>query len=184
MTLLAEDMSKYFNHHIFVLTAAIAFLSFVVLDTAYSVCYGVYASPATGDSNIMNTTMMEMMKRGNIAMGFNQNKIAHNFVGTPDGGEIIITALNDSDIQTINQIKNHTIEIQKEFSQGNFTKPFFIHAQDVPGTKLMSEKKDSIKYDILDMKNGSALVLSTNDTQLIDSINHFMEFQAREHRGH
>lgn len=44
-------------------------------------------------------TMMKMMERGDIAMGFNQNKIIHQFVATPAGGEIIITALNGSDRQ-------------------------------------------------------------------------------------
>jgi hypothetical protein len=129
-------------------------------------------------------TMMKMMERGDIAMGFNQNKITHHFVATLDGGKIIITALNGSDKQTIDEIKNHTLDIQKEFSEGNFTKPFFIHAQEVPGTKVMSEKKDLIKYDKMEMKNGSILILTTNDTELIDAINQFMEFQARQHRGH
>jgi hypothetical protein len=114
-------------------------------------------------------------------MGFNQNKITHLFVPTPDGGTIIITALNGSDRQTINQIKNHILDIQKEFSEGNFTKPFYIHAQEVPGTKVMSEKKDLIKYSILEMNNGSSLQLNTNDKELIDAITQFMEFQAREH---
>jgi hypothetical protein len=82
-----------------------------------------------------------MLERGAIAMGFNQSKISHHFKSTPTGGEILITALNNSDIETIKQIKNHISIIQKEFSLGNFTKPFYIHAQDVPGTKIMSEKK-------------------------------------------
>ncbi|MGB8574869.1 MAG: hypothetical protein WCD19_10495, partial [Nitrososphaeraceae archaeon] len=99
-------------------------------------------------------------------------------------GEIIITALNASDVETINQIKIHILEIQKEFSEGDFVRPFFIHAQEVPGTKVMSEKKDLIKYDKLEMKNGSKLVLTTNDTQLVDAIRQFMEFQAGQHQGH
>ena len=28
----------------------------------------------------------------------------HQFIATPVGGEIIVTALNDSDVETINQI--------------------------------------------------------------------------------
>lgn len=83
-----------------------------------------------------------------------------------------------------NQIKNHILDIQIEFSEGNFTKPFFIHAQDVPGTKVMSEKKDLIKYSISEMYNGSSLLLTTNDKELIDAIDQFTEFQAREHSGH
>jgi hypothetical protein len=136
------------------------------------------------NSSPMNMTMMKMMERGDIAMGFNQNKIAHQFLATPDGGKIIITALNASDRQTIDQIKNHTLEIQKEFSGGNFIKPFFIHAQEVPGSKIMSEKKDLIKYKLLEMKNGSTLIVTTNDKELINAIRQFMEFQTREHYGH
>jgi hypothetical protein len=131
-----------------------------------------------------NMTLMEMIERGDIAMGFNQNKITHHFVATPDGGKIIITSLNSTDRQTINQIKNHILDIQKEFSEGNFTKPFFIHAQEVPGAEIMSEKKDLIKYSIQETNNGSSLLLSTNDKELVDAIKQFMQFQTRQHYGH
>jgi len=134
------------------------------------------------NKNGNNTT--SMMERGNVAMGFNQNKIAHNFMTSPTGGEIIITTLDSNDTETIKQIRYHTLDIQRDFSEGNFTKPFFIHAEQVPGTKIMSEKKDLIKYNILDMKNGSTLMLTTSDKQLIDAIGQFMDFQATAHRGH
>jgi hypothetical protein len=149
----------------------------------------VYPSSFSNESNHTrqsptDMTMMKMMERGDIAMGFNQNKITHHFVATPDGGKIIITALNGSDKQSIDEIKNHTLDIQKEFSEGNFTKPFFIHAQEVPGIKVMSEKKDLIKYNIRNLNNGSSLQLTTNDKELIDAIMQFMDFQARQHYGH
>jgi DNA replication protein DnaD len=132
----------------------------------------------------INMTMMEIIERGDIAMGFNQNKITHHFVAMPDGGKIIITALNSTDRQTINQIKNHIPDIQKEFSEGNFTKPFFIHAQEVPRAEIMSEKKDLVKYSIQETNNGSSLLLSTNDKELVDAIKYFMQFQTRQHYGH
>ncbi len=47
----------------------------------------------------------------------------------------------------------------------------------------MTEKKYLIKYDVLEMNNGFSLLLTANDKQLIDSINQFMKFQAREHHG-
>ena len=77
--------------------------------------------------NMNSSSMSSMLARGNIAMGFNQSKIMHHFIATPTGGEIMIVALN-SDNDTIKQIRNHVLDIQNEFSQGNFTKPFFIHA--------------------------------------------------------
>ena len=33
-----------------------------------------------------NMTMKNMIERGNIAMGFNQNKIMHHFIATTTGG--------------------------------------------------------------------------------------------------
>jgi hypothetical protein len=145
------------------------------------------SSSSTNASEVNQSStgmMMKMLERADIVMGFNQNKIVHQFVATPSGGKIIILALNGSDKQTINQIKDHVMDIRKEFSEGNFTKPFFIHAQEVPGTKIMSEKKDLIKYNILEMKNGFSLVLTTNNKELIDAIRQFVEFQARGHYGH
>ena len=72
---------------------------------------------------------MSIMERGDIAMGFNQNKIVHNFKSTPTGGEIVITALDTNDTETIDQIKNHALHIQRDFSKGSFTKPLFYSCQ-------------------------------------------------------
>ena len=136
------------------------------------------------DTNNQSAASISMLERGDLAMGFNQSKILHQFKSTPTGGEILITALNNSDIETIKQIKNHISIIQKEFSAGNFTKPFYIHTQDVPGTKLMSEKKDLIKYSINKINNGAILILETKDKELLDAIHQFITFQNTEHYGH
>lgn len=125
-----------------------------------------------------------MLERGNTAMGFDQYKIMHHFMATPTGGQIMIVALDSNDSETISQIKAHVTDIQYEFSQGNFTKPFFIHAQEVPGTKVMEEKKDLIEYSIEELDNGATLVLTTDDSELLQAIQQFMEFQGSEHQGH
>jgi hypothetical protein len=130
------------------------------------------------------STAMSMMERGDIAMGFNQNKIVHNFNSTTNGGTIMITALNTNDAVTIQQIKNHTLDIQKDFLKGNFSKPFFIHAEEVPGTKVMNEKKGLINYSIQNLKNGSILILDTRDDEVINAIHQFMNYQGNQHHGH
>ena len=125
-----------------------------------------------------------MLERGNVAMGFNQSMIHHHFMATTTGGEIMIMSTNMSDIQTINEIKNHVKDIQYEFSQGNFTKPFYIHDQIVPGTNIMTTKKNLINYSIKNFDGGSALILTTNDTELLNAIQQFMNFQSSQHMGH
>ncbi len=153
-------------------------------------------SPLSISTNMNNDSLHEkhfkmndsdvsgMHERGNIAMGFDQNKISHQFISTPDGGIIRISALDSSDNKTITQIKSHAMDIQKEFSEGNFTKPFFIHAENVPGTDVMNLKRELIEYRIDDMKNGANLILFSNDKELTRAINQFMKFQAGEHKGH
>lgn len=73
--------------------------------------------------------MASMMQRSNNLMGFDQTKISREFSSTEDGGQIKITALDENDNKTINQIRNHIIDIQNDFAEGNFTKPFYIHSQ-------------------------------------------------------
>jgi hypothetical protein len=124
------------------------------------------------------------MQRGVIAMGFDQSKIAHEFSSTKDGGQIKITALDEKDNKTINQIRNHARDIQNDFAEGNFTKPFFIHEQSIPGTNAMTQNKDQIHYKIQDLKNGAILFLITNNSGLANSIKQFMTFQSTEHKGH
>ena len=125
-----------------------------------------------------------MLERSNVAMGFNQSKIQHHFMATQTGGQIMILSLNISDIETINEIRAHIQNIQYEFSQGNFTKPFYIHDQVVPGTDVMTAKKNLIQYSSKDVDNGSILILTTNDAELLDAIQQFMNFQSSQHMGH
>jgi hypothetical protein len=169
----------------------ILYFTFIILQSANTNLAVTYAQESSLDSlqnglsqNMNSHNMTQMMQRGAIAMGFDQSKIAHEFSATKDGGQIKITALNEKDNQTISEIRNHIRGIQKDFTEGNFTKPFYIHAQSVPGTDYMSKSKDHIQYQIQDLRNGSILVLITNNSSLINSINEFMIYQSTEHKGH
>jgi hypothetical protein len=169
----------------------ILYFTFIILlgaTTNLIVTYGQESSLDALQNDLsqpMNShNMTQMMQRGNLAMGFDQTKIAHEFSSTKDGGQIKITALDEKDNKTINQIKSHTRDIQNDFAEGNFTKPFFIHAQSVPGTDAMTQNKDQIQYKIQDLKNGSILLLITNNSSLVSSINQFMTYQSMDHKGH
>jgi hypothetical protein len=58
---------------------------------------------SSSTSSSSPSATISMMERGDIAMGFNQNKITHNFKSTPTGGEIMISALDNNDTETIEQ---------------------------------------------------------------------------------
>ncbi|MBI5145760.1 MAG: hypothetical protein HZA84_00905 [Thaumarchaeota archaeon] len=157
----------------------------IMVGTIYFVQTG---SKVTINETASNVTarfnQTAMLERGDVAMGFDQSKIQHHFMATPTGGQIMIVSLNMSDIKTISEIKSHVQVIQYEFSQGNFTKPFYIHDQVVPGTEVMTAKKNLIQYSIKDVDNGSILILTTNDAELLDAIPQFMNFQSGQHMGH
>ena len=162
-------------------------VTIIVISVIVTMAYFLPTSHRTVNQTT-NTTggfnQTAMLERGNIAMGFNQSMIHHHFMSTTTGGEIMIMSENMSDVKTINEIKNHVKDIQYQFSQGNFTKPFYIHAQIVPGTDIMAAKKDLINYSIKDIDGGSVLILTTNDTQLLNAIQQFMNFQSSQHMGH
>ncbi|HKO65156.1 MAG TPA: hypothetical protein VJU13_08130 [Candidatus Nitrosocosmicus sp.] len=169
----------------------IVYFTFIMLQCASTNLVGSYEQKSSMNSLQMDSSepmnshnMASMMQRGNNAMGFDQTTIAHEFFSTKDGGQIKITALDENDNKTINQIRNHIRDIQNDFTEGNFTKPFYIHAQLVPGTDAMTQNKEQIQYNIQDLKNGSILLLITNNSSLVNSINQFMTFQSTEHTGH
>ena len=175
---------------ILVLSACIAILSYI--EFVHS-SQAIEDSRNDDDTNIitvhqptstLNNQTEAMIQRGNVAMGFEQEKITHKFIPTETGGEIMIMPKNASDSNTLNLIKEHIIDIQKDFSIGNFTKPFFIHAEQLPGTNTMNEKKDLIEYDIRQISNGSILSMITNDKEVINAIRDFIEYQGSEHLMH
>ena len=156
----------------------------IIFTTTYFMptSYKNAVNQTTNATESFNQTVM--LERGNVAMGFNQTQIHHHFMSTTTGGEIMIMSTNMSDMQTIDEIKNHVKDIQYEFSHGNFTKPFYIHAQIVPGTDIMAAKKDLIHYSIKNIDGGSVLVLTTNNTELLNAIQQFMNFQSSQHMSH
>lgn len=172
------------NKKISIIVGGIIFV--IIVTTFYFIQTGskvniISENPSNITASFNQTAMLE---RGNMAMGFNQTKIHHHFMSTTTGGEIMIMSTNTTDTQTINEIRSHVKDIQYEFSQGNFSKPFYIHDQIVPGTDVLTAKKDLIQYSIKDIDGGSVLILTTNDTELLNAIQQFMNFQSSQHMGH
>ncbi len=168
------------NSRLLIISGAVAA---AIVIAAYFVPLG-YKTESANPANTTGFNQTAMLERGNVEMGFNQSLIHHHFMATSTGGEIMIMSTDMNDTKTINEIRSHVRDIQYEFSQGNFTKPFYIHAQVVPGTDIMTAKKDLIQYSVKDIDGGSALILTTNDTELLNAIQQFMDFQSSQHMGH
>ena len=123
-----------------------------------------------------------LQRRGQTAMGVDQYKSAHRFDDLPDGGRIELQS-DSADAAAIAAIRAHFRDIEASFRAGDFTTPFFVHAQEVPGTTVLQAGRDRIIYSRRELPRGAELRLRTTDPAVRQAIHDFMAFQRREHRA-
>jgi hypothetical protein len=120
--------------------------------------------------------------RGREAMGVDQYTSTHLFEPLPDGGRIELQR-DVSDSAGRARIMAHMGRIAAAFAAGNFTLPGFVHAREVPGTKLMASEREKISYTVESLPRGAALRLRTTDTAAVEAIHEFLAFQRLDHRA-
>jgi hypothetical protein len=125
-----------------------------------------------------------MQTRGAHVMGVNQYTSAHVFEDLPDGGRVVLERADASDTADITTIRAHMRDISAAFRAGDFTKPFAVHAQTVPGTAVMSAKRSVISYDAMDRPRGGEVRIRSSDSGAVAAIHEFLAFQRQEHHTH
>ena len=125
-----------------------------------------------------------LQTRGAHVMGVNQYTSAHVFEDLPDGGRVVLERDDPSDTAAIRTIRGHMREIEAAFRAGDFTKPFEVHAQTVPGTSVMSARRAVISYEGVDRPRGGEVRITTGDPRAIAAIHEFLAFQRKEHHTH
>jgi len=143
----------------------------------------VYAQqPQSSDQQkSKHESMQAMNERGDKVMGFDHLKTTHHFLLKPDGGVIKIEANDASDQESRDQIRKHLRHISKMFSEGNFSAPMLIHSKNPPGTEVMKQLKDNIKYEFVENERGAQIRISTSDANALKAIYDFFRFQIKEH---
>lgn len=124
-----------------------------------------------------------MQARGEHVMGVNQYTSAHVFEDLPDGGRIVLERADASDTVDITQIRAHMREITAAFRAGDFTRPFEVHAQVVPGTSVLGAKRAAISYEMRDLPRGGEVRIKTADAAAIAAIHEFLAFQRSQHHA-
>ena len=118
------------------------------------------------------------------AMGVDQYASAHRFDDLEDGGRI---ELQDTvgDEAAVERIRAHMREIAEAFARGDFSIPGFVHDMgEVPGTRVMTERRDAIRYTYRALPRGGELRIRTDDPAAIRAIHAFLAFQRMDHRAH
>jgi hypothetical protein len=116
-------------------------------------------------------------------MGVDQYTSQHVFEDLPDGGRVVLERDDSTDVASIAQIRTHMREILADFTAGDFSKPFGVHAMQVPGTTVMAAKRDVLRYEVVDLPRGSSLRITTTDSSALAAVREFLAFQRSDHRA-
>ena len=116
-------------------------------------------------------------------MGVDQYTSAHVFEDLPDGGRVVLDRADGADTSGVATIRLHVRDIAASFRAGDFTKPFQVHAQVVPGTAVMQARRAAITYDVVDRPQGGEVRLRSNDMVAIAAIHEFLAFQRTSHHA-
>ena len=124
-----------------------------------------------------------MQSRGAHVMGVDQYSSAHVFEDLPDGGRVVLDRDDPSDAAGIKTIRAHMRDIESAFRAGDFSKPFAVHAQTVPGTDVMAQRRSAISYEAIDRPRGGEVRIRTSDPMAIAAIHEFLQFQRQQHHA-
>lgn len=151
--------------------------AFVLVAVAALGCNSVERD-ATDDSAFAG-----VQARGHEAMGVDQYTSEHRFEPLPDGGRIELQR-DSADRAGVATIRAHMRDIADRFSRGDFTIPGFVHAQEVAGTRVMTERKAQITYQANDLPGGAEVRIRSADSAAIAAVHEFLAFQRSDHRTH
>jgi hypothetical protein len=124
-----------------------------------------------------------MQSRGANVMGVDQYTSAHVFDDLPDGGRVVLERDDPADTAAITTIRAHMREITASFRAGDFTKPFRVHAQTVPGTAVMRDRRAAISYVPLNRPRGGEVRITSRDSAAVRAIHEFLAFQRAQHHA-
>jgi hypothetical protein len=123
----------------------------------------------------------EMKKRGNAAMGFDQDETTHHFLLSPNGGSIQVEVNDNADTASRDAIRSHLKSISEQFTNGDFSAPFATHNETIPGVATMQRLKSKIQYGYEEKPGGGVVRIQSKDRSAIEAVHSFLQYQINEH---
>jgi hypothetical protein len=116
-------------------------------------------------------------------MGFDQELTTHHFLLFTDGGALDVSVKDPSDMKNRDAIRSHLPHIALMFGDGNFEAPMLVHdSTNVPGTKIMAARKETIRYRYVETESGGRVNIVTSDPQSLAAVHSFLKFQIADHQ--
>lgn len=139
-------------------------------------------APAQDAATTADSSFAALQDRGAAAMGVDQYSSSHVFEDLPDGGRIVLQR-DSADAAGTATIRAHMEDIAGRFAAGDFTIPGVVHAQEVPGTTVMAERKTLIRYASDTLPRGGQVRITTTDAAALKAVHEFLAFQRMDHRA-
>ena len=118
-----------------------------------------------------------------MVMGFDQVRTTHHFLLFNDGGAIDVGIRESADTKNRDAIRSHLPHIAMMFGEGNFEAPMLVHdSKNVPGTKVMTERKNVIRYQYVETATGGRVNIVTSDPDALAAVHTLLKFQIAEHK--
>jgi hypothetical protein len=141
------------------------------------------AAVAAAHAARSDSAFRALQSRGAAVMGVDQYTSAHVFESLPDGGRIVLERPDAADTAGVRTIREHMRMIAAAFRRGDFTAPGLVHAQQVPGTPVISSRADRIGYLAIDRPRGAEVRITTTDPDALAAVHEFLAFQRADHRA-
>ena len=161
-------------------------IALLLLVPALLACRGEEAAVrADAEDAAADSAFAELQARGASpeAMGVDQYTSTHVFEDLPDGGRIELQRDVDDPVG-VEQIRAHLRYIVQRFGAADFAIPGFVHdTEHVPGTDVMSERREAIDYQFAELPHGGEVRIHTNDPDAVLAVHAFLAFQRSDHRS-
>ncbi len=144
--------------------------------------FGIATGQALSQTEAEHGQHAEMNSRADHMMGFSHEKTTHHFELTQDGGLIEVRANDLKDTDTRDQIRGHFHHIVQMFTAGNFNVPMLVHAQNVPGTSVMSQLKEQIHWELQETPRGARIMITADNKPALEAVHEFLRFQIADHK--
>jgi len=150
--------------------------------TMHAAMKGMHGHVDMGGCGPQDSAFAAMQARGKQVMGVDQFTSTHHFDSLPDGGRIVLQR-NVADSAGTRTIREHLRHIAGAFGQGDFSLPMQVHAREVPGTRVMADKRGAITYVFRALPRGGEVRIESRDPEAIRAIHEFLAYQRQDHHA-
>lgn len=130
-----------------------------------------------------STAFAAMEARGAMVMGVDQTTSHHVFEDLSDGGRIVLVRDDPRDTAAVRTIRAHLRTIAAAFGRGDFSDPMLVHAETVPGTGVLRQRRARVTYTEHDVPGGGEVVIRTRDPEALAAVHAFLAFQRGAHHA-